>query len=64
VATSTERFAIERLGNTKVQVALRELVDVMRAINDPHELRAIGQSLKLIGDGSRSRAFEVTRQHW
>jgi hypothetical protein len=57
-------FPIDRIEDGRLRAALHELAEAMQMTNDPDSLRALGQSLKLMGDMARSEAFSMTRSHW
>lgn len=57
-------FPVERIEDERLRVLLRELAEAVTHTNDPDTLRALGQSLKTLGDCARNMAFEVNRSHW
>jgi hypothetical protein len=57
-------FPVERIQDNRLLGLLRELAEAIREEDDPATLRKLGQSLRLIADHSRSKAFQQTRQHW
>lgn len=57
-------FPVDRIKDNRLQGLLRELLDAIKDEDDPEKLRKLGQSLRLIGDRARSKAFDKTRKHW
>jgi hypothetical protein len=57
-------FPVDRIKDNRLQGLLRELLDAIKDEDDPEKLRKLGQSLRLIGDSARSKAFDKTRKHW
>lgn len=57
-------FPIDRIKDNRLQGLLRELLEAIKDEEDPDKLRKLGQSLKMIGDRARSKAFDKTRVHW
>lgn len=58
------RFPVERVGDNRLNGLLRELAEALEQTDDPTLLRATGQSLKMIGDAARSKAFEEDKRAW
>lgn len=57
-------FPVERIKDNRLQGLLRELQEAIAQEEDADKLRKLGQSLKLIGDRARSKAYEKTGEHW
>lgn len=55
---------VERIGDNRMRGLLQELVEALEMEDDPALLRAVGQSLKGLGDFARSQAFTMSRSHW
>lgn len=62
--TSLLTYPVERIEDQRLRGLLEQLAEAITQTNDPETLRAVGQSLKLMGDFARSEAFTVTRSHW
>lgn len=58
------RFPIERIENAQLRKLLEDVAIAIALTNDPAVLRALGQSLKLLGDQARSAAFSMTKDTW
>ena len=57
-------FPIGRIEDSRLRAVLSELAEAIETTNDPDTLRALGQSLKLMGDMARSEAYSITRSIW
>lgn len=57
-------FPVERIRDNRLLGLLRELAEAITEEHDPIVLRKLGQSLKLIGDHARSKAYRETKEHW
>jgi hypothetical protein len=57
-------FPVERIQDNRLLGLLRELAAAIEEEDDPATLRKLGQSLKLIGDQARSKAFKQTKDCW
>lgn len=57
-------FPVERIGDARLRNILEDLAKAIAETNDPTSLRALGQSLKMLGDHARSEAFAATKEHW
>jgi hypothetical protein len=57
-------FPLNRIEDQRLRAILEELSEGIRTTNDPDTLRALGQSLKMLGDYARTEAFSITRNHW
>lgn len=57
-------FPIDRIDDVRLKAILRELAMAIQQTNDPHTLRALGQSLKAMGDAARCAAYLTTRDTW
>lgn len=57
-------FPVERVRDNRLLGLLREISEAIKEEHDPMVLRKLGQSLKLIGDFARSKAFRETKQNW
>lgn len=57
-------FPVERIGDNRMRGLLQELAEALEQEDDPALLRAVGQSLKMLGDFARSQAFTMSRIHW
>jgi hypothetical protein len=57
-------FPVNRMQDNRLLGLLRELGDAINQEQDPATLRRLGQSLKMIGDHARSKAFWKTKEHW
>lgn len=57
-------FPVERVKDNRLKGLLRELQEALLETDDPELLRKVGQSLRMIGDSARSKAFDKTRRHW
>lgn len=57
-------FPVDRIADNRLQGLLRELLEAIAQEDDPAKLRKLGQSLKLIGDRARSKAFDKTGDRW
>lgn len=59
-----DSFPVGRIKDNRLKGLLRELEEALQDTEDPELLRKLGQSLRLIGDRARSKAFDKTKQHW
>lgn len=57
-------FPVNRIGDNRLKGLLREITEAIEETDNPELLRKLGQSLKLIGDRARSKAFDKTRVFW
>lgn len=57
-------FPVDRIRDNRLQGLLRELLEAIAQEGDPEKLRKLGQSLKLIGDRARGKAFEKSGGPW
>lgn len=57
-------FPLNRIEDQRLRAILEELAEGICTTNDPDTLRALGQSLKMLGDYARTEAFSMTRNHW
>jgi hypothetical protein len=57
-------FPARRIEDLRLREILEELAEAITTTNDPDTLRALGQSLRMMGAFARSEAFDMTRNHW
>ena len=53
-------FPVERIGDNRMRGLLAEIAEAL----DPALLRAVGQSLKTLGDFARSQAYTMRGGDW
>jgi hypothetical protein len=57
-------FPARRIEDLRLREILDELAEAITTTNDPDTLRALGQSLRMMGAFCRSEAYDQTRNHW
>lgn len=57
-------FPVERVDDQRLRDLLEEMAEALVSTNDPDTLRALGISLKMMGDFARSEAYTITRSCW
>lgn len=57
-------FPIDRVNDNRLNGLLRELAEAIAEEENPALLRTIGQSLKMIGDRARNKAYSKTGSFW
>ena len=57
-------FPVERIEDNRLKALLQEVAEAITTTNDPDTLRAVGQSLRMMGAFARSEAFDMTKNHW
>jgi len=57
-------FPVERIGDNRLRGLLAEMAEALEQEDDPALLKAIGQSLKTLGDFARSQAYTMRGGDW
>lgn len=52
------QYAVDRIRDNRAKGLLREVAEVIADCDDPEQLRAIGRSLKMLGDAARSKGLQ------
>lgn len=57
-------FPVKRVENRQIAGLLEAIAEVITTTNDPDTLRAVGQSLRMMGAFCRSEAYDQTGNQW
>jgi hypothetical protein len=57
-------FPVERITDNRLKGLLREVLDALEDCDNPETLRAVGQSLKMLGDDARAKALQKGSRQW
>lgn len=57
-------FPVERIGDNRLRGLLQELAEALEQEDDPKLLRAVGQSLHILGNFARSQGYTISGSHW
>lgn len=57
-------FPVERIGDNRLRGLLAEMAEALEQEDDPALLKAVGQSLKMLGDFARSQAYTMRGRDW
>lgn len=52
-------FPVDRIADNRHKGLLREVLEAIHDCDNPEQLRALGQSLKMLGDAARTRGWEL-----
>ena len=57
-------FPVERIGDNRIRGILQELAEALEQEDDPALLKAVGQSLGILGNFARSQAYTIRGSNW
>lgn len=52
-------FPVDRIADNRHKGLLREVLEAIEDCDSPEQLRALGQSLKMLADAARTRGWEL-----